>query len=187
MGRDCSGALRAVERPFCGFPQLKMCLSLNSPSSTANLGYAWLWTPPHKPPSRGMQASSGRFAPTSSARTPARVGFSVAWVGCVAMDSPSETAISGYASLLRSLRSNVVGPHTHSCRFPWDVGLQVVGAQEYLRLPNWVGMHQSPSHLCVAAPMVGASPENIGAQRLAEGGVPISGASSAQTRKFTHA
>jgi hypothetical protein len=29
-----------------------------------------------------------------------------------------------------------------------------------------------------AAPMVGASPDNIGAQRLAEGGVPASGAGS---------
>jgi hypothetical protein len=28
--------------------------------------------------------------------------------------------------------------------------------------------------------MVGASPDNIGAQRLAEGGVPASGAGSAQ-------
>jgi hypothetical protein len=31
-----------------------------------------------------------------------------------------------------------------------------------------------------AAPMVGASPDNIGAQRLAEGGVPTSGAGSAK-------
>jgi hypothetical protein len=31
-----------------------------------------------------------------------------------------------------------------------------------------------------AAPMVGASPDNIGAQRLAEGGVPASGAGSAK-------
>jgi hypothetical protein len=30
-----------------------------------------------------------------------------------------------------------------------------------------------------AAPLVGASPDNIGAQRLAEGGVPASGAGSA--------
>jgi hypothetical protein len=33
--------------------------------------------------------------------------------------------------------------------------------------------------LLFAAPMVGASPDNIGAQRLAEGGVPTSGAGSA--------
>ena len=51
------------------------CVALGSPSQTAISGYAWLWTPPHKPPSRGMQASSGRFAPTSSALTPTRVGF----------------------------------------------------------------------------------------------------------------
>jgi hypothetical protein len=31
-----------------------------------------------------------------------------------------------------------------------------------------------------AAPMVGALPDNIGAKRLAEGGVPASGAGSAQ-------
>ena len=41
-------------------------------------------------------------------------------MGCLvvgaAVDSPSQTAISGYAGLLRSLRSNVVSPHTHSCR-----------------------------------------------------------------------
>jgi hypothetical protein len=35
------------------------------------------------------------------------------------MNSPSQTAISGYASLLQSLRSDVVGPHTRSCRFHW--------------------------------------------------------------------
>ncbi len=44
------------------------------------------------------------------------------------MDYPYKTAISGYARLLRSLRSNVVSPHTHSCRFLWDVRKQVVGA-----------------------------------------------------------
>jgi hypothetical protein len=32
-----------------------------------------------------------------------------------------------------------------------------------------------------AAPMVGASPDNIGAKRLAEGGVPTIGAGSAQS------
>ena len=39
-----------------------------------------LWTPPHKPPSRGMHASSSRCAPMSSARTPTRVGFNGGWV-----------------------------------------------------------------------------------------------------------
>ena len=43
------------------------------------------------------------------------------------------------------------------------------------------------ANLSFAAPMVGAPPDNIGAQRLAEGGVPASGAGSAQTQKFTHA
>jgi len=41
-------------------------------------------------------------------------------------------------------------------------------------------MHWSTHHLFVAAPMVGAPPDNIGAQRLAEGGVSTSGAGSAQ-------
>ena len=79
-----------------------------------------------------------------------------------AVNSPSETAISGYAGHLQSLRSNVVSPHTHSCRFPWDLGLQ-----ELVRI-----------HLFFAAPMVGAAPDDMGAQRLAKGGVPASGAGS---------
>ncbi len=61
---------------------------------------------------------------------------------CVAWDSPSKTAISGYAGLLQSLRSNVVGPHTHSRRFPWDVGLQVGGAQKHLRSGSNLCRHQ---------------------------------------------
>jgi len=39
--------------------------------------------------------------------------------------------------------------------------------------------HMLRAHISFAAPMVGASPDNIGAQRLAEGGVPASGAGSA--------
>jgi len=35
---------------------------------------------------------------------------------------PRLTAISGHAGLLQSLRSDVVGPHTHSCRFQEGVG-----------------------------------------------------------------
>ena len=38
-------------------------------------------------------------------------------LGCFVLNSPSLTAISGYAGLLQSLRSDVVSPHTHSCRF----------------------------------------------------------------------
>ena len=53
---------------------------LNSPSSITVSGCVCLWTPPLKPPSRGMQASSSRFAPMSSARTPTRVGFHGMWV-----------------------------------------------------------------------------------------------------------
>ena len=40
------------------------------------------------------------------------------------------------------------------------------------------GLH---ANITFAAPLVGASPDNIGAQRLAEGGVPASGAGSAQS------
>jgi len=47
--------------------------------------------------------------------------------------------------------------------------------------------HMLRANLSFAAPMVGASPDNIGAKRLAEGGVHASGAGSAQTQKFTHA
>jgi len=39
--------------------------------------------------------------------------------------------------------------------------------------------HMLRAHISFATPMVGASPDNIGAQRLAEGGVPASGAGSA--------
>ena len=68
-----------------------------------------------------MQPSSGRFAPTSSVRTPTRAGFG-----------------------------------------------QVLVCQLYAHI------------LYFAAPVVGASPDNIGAQRLAEGGVPAGGAGSAK-------
>jgi len=40
---------------------------------------------------------------------------------------------------------------------------------------RWQGK-SSLTPLLFAAPMVGASPDNIGAQRLAEGGAPTSGA-----------
>ena len=36
------------------------------------------------------------------------------------------------------------------------------------------------THITFAAPMVGAPPDNIGAQRLAQGGFPASGADSAK-------
>ena len=54
------------------------------------------------------------------------------------MNSPSPTAISGYASLLQSLRSNVVSPHTRSCRFQCDVGLQMVDQQRFLKFTTGV-------------------------------------------------
>ena len=96
------------------------------------------------------------------------------------MNPPSQTAISGYASLLQSLRSDVVGPHTHSCRFQWGVGLQVVGAQMPLAVNTMMACTWLRASKLFAAPMVGASPDNIGAQRLAEGGVPTIGAGSAK-------
>jgi len=85
-----------------------------------------------------MQASSSRFAPMSSARTPTRAGFSELMV-----DNTQRAKV-------------VVDDHTH-----------------------WLAQG-SLAHILFAAPMVGASPDNIGAQRLAEGGVPASGAGSAQ-------
>ena len=54
------------------------------------------------------------------------------------------------------------------------------------RTPTRVGFHGMWVYkgwhpfVFFAAPMVGASPDNMGAQRLAEGGVPTSGAGSAQ-------
>jgi hypothetical protein len=106
---------------------------------------------PSKPPSRGLRGK----------------------------DSPSQTAISGCASLLQSLRSDVVDPHTHSCRFQWDIGLKIVGAQKHLSFTTKKAFIWSRENTLFAAPMVGAPPDNIGVQRLAEGGVHTSGAGSA--------
>ena len=53
-------------------------------------------------------------------------------LGCFVLNSPSVTAISGYAGLLQSLRSDVVSPHTHSCRFPCDIGLHFFDVRKYL-------------------------------------------------------
>jgi len=43
-------------------------------------------------------------------------------------------------------------------------------------------MPESRYHISFAAPVVGAPPDNIGAKRLAEGGVPASGAGTAAVR-----
>ena len=51
----------------------------------------------------------------------------------IGFEIPLKNRHLGVAGLLQSLRSNVVGPHTHACRFPWDVGLQVGGAQKHFR------------------------------------------------------
>jgi len=40
--------------------------------------------------------------------------------------------------------------------------------------------------MLLAAPMMGAPPDNIGAKRLAEGGVPASGAGSGQKTTKPH-
>jgi hypothetical protein len=99
---------------------------------------------------------------------------------CAAQSCPSQTAISGYAGLLRSLRSNVVGPHTCSCRFPRDVGEQIDGTEKHLPSNTKMACTWLSASKLFAAPMVGAPPDNIRAQRLAKGGVPTSGAGSAQ-------
>jgi hypothetical protein len=56
--------------------------------------------------------------------------------------------------------------------------LQVVNAQKLYRFTTQQACTGSRAHISFAAPMVGASPDNIGAQRLAEGGVPTIGAGS---------
>jgi len=63
----------------------------------------------------------------------------------------------------------------------------VVEAQKHLPFKTMMACTWLSALRLLAAPMVGASPDNIRAQRLAEGGVPINGASSAQTQKFNHA
>jgi hypothetical protein len=143
-------------------------------------------------------------------------------LACVARNHPSETAISGYATLLRSLRSNVVSPHTHSCRLlscfgcvlrvgspsqPPSRGMQTSSGRcaptSSARTPARAGFYvlwvcklfagksfcNSPG--CGNFPLRERSPfsqhrwwvrrpDNIGAQRLAEGGVAASGAGSAK-------
>ena len=85
-----------------------------------------------------MQASSGRFAPTSSARTPTRVGFYVKLV----IKSLVRKSICDYSIVLAYNSRHFTSVSQHR----W-----------------WV-----------------RRPDNIGAQRLAEGGVPASGAGSAK-------
>jgi hypothetical protein len=59
--------------------------------------------------------------------------------------------------------------------------LQVVGAQMHLAINTMMACTWLSASKLFAAPMVGAPPDNIRAQRLAEGGVPASGAGPAQT------
>ena len=76
---------------------------------------------------------------------------------CASLNSPCQTAISGYAGLLRSLRSNVVGPHTHSCRLLSDVSLQDVREQRFLRFTRRREFPFARKDTLFAAQMVGAS------------------------------
>jgi hypothetical protein len=70
--------------------------------------------------------------------------------------------------------------NSHSCRFLCDVDLQVDREQRFLRFPRMWEFPFGRTHLLFAAPMVGAPPDNIGAKRLAQGGVPAIGADSAK-------
>jgi hypothetical protein len=54
-----------------------------------------------------------------------------------------------------------------------------VGKQIFQQYTKCVGIFHCTKGPFFAAPVVGASPDNIGAQRLAEGGVPTGGAGSA--------
>jgi len=60
-------------------------------------------------------------------------------------------------------------------------GSASMGAKEIGIRPQLTRCRNFPlrTDLLFAAPMAGASPDNIGAKRLAEGGVPASGAGSA--------
>jgi len=69
-----------------------------------------------RPDNIGAQrlAEGGVPATGAGSAQPVCGGFECRIVAKVATNPPSQTAISGYAALLRSLRSNVVGPHTRS-------------------------------------------------------------------------
>jgi hypothetical protein len=60
------------------------------------------------------------------------------------------------------------------------VGLLVVRDESFRDLHRVWKFAFGRTDLLFAAPMVGAPPDNIGAQRLAKGGVPASGAGSAK-------
>ncbi len=77
-------------------------------------------TPPLKPPSRGMQASSSRCASMSSARTPTRTGFLVAWWLAWVFNSPSKPPSRGMQA-----SSSHCAPMS-SARTPTRVGFQDV-------------------------------------------------------------
>jgi len=110
---------------------------------------------------------------------------------CLSLNSPAQTAILGFVRLWappsnRHLGVCVPPPvAAHRCRRPahplvsvsMRCGLASCWCAEWFEIGD--GMHQLPPTLFVAAPMVGASPDNIRAQRLAEGGVPASEAGSA--------
>jgi hypothetical protein len=126
-----------------------------------------------------MQASSGRCAPTSSARTPNRVGFWVTWLFGWLRTPPLKPPSRGMQA-----SSGRCAP-TSSARTPARVGFNDVLVDSVLArkraFHSNLAAHTTASlaPLGFAAPMVGAPPDNIRAQRLAEGGVPTSGAGSA--------
>ena len=145
-------------------------------------------TSPHKPPSRGMRASSSRCAPMSSARTPTRVGFHVIVVDKLSAQNypgglPHAWACQQFArsGLFRSPAGGCVARQHRSAatgggrRARQRGGFSTKSAGSPAR-------HFWRTSAFFPAPMVGAPPDNIGAQRGAEGGVPASGAGTATVR-----
>ena len=147
----------------------------------------------------------------SSARTPARAGFGEVLVcpwlaciyllrstdgGCVARQHRSAATGGGRRTRQRGgvqhggWRGFLTPPlnrHLGVCRPPPVAALRCRQPARPLvpvSVKCW-SAHGWHAYISFAAPMVDASPNNIGAQRLAEGGAPASGAGPAKAERAT--